>query len=75
MEPPSPRPGAPFIEDDARWRELTTETNKLRRRRNKISSEIAKVMKEDGSIVTPKVFRNYMNGMDRIEGALNPMKL
>ena len=75
MEPPSPRPDASFIEDDARWRELTTETNKLRRRRNEISSEIDKVMKEEGSIVTPEGLRNYMNGMDRIEGALNPMKL
>ncbi len=37
-----------LIEDDARWREKVTEVNRLRRRRNEISSEIAKVMKEDG---------------------------
>ncbi len=37
-----------LIEDDARWREQVTEVNRLRRRRNEISSEIAKVMKEDG---------------------------
>jgi seryl-tRNA synthetase len=35
-----------LIEDDARWREQVTEVNRLRRRRNEISSEIAKVMKE-----------------------------
>ena len=37
-----------LVEDDARWRELTGEVNHLRRRRNEISSEIAKVMQEDG---------------------------
>jgi len=37
-----------LIEDDARWREKVTEVNRLRRRRNEISSEIAKVMKEGG---------------------------
>ncbi len=37
-----------LIEDDARWRELTGEVNNLRRRRNEISSEIAKVMQESG---------------------------
>jgi len=37
-----------LIEDDARWREQVTEVNRLRRRRNEISSEIAKVMKEGG---------------------------
>jgi seryl-tRNA synthetase len=37
-----------LIEDDARWREKVTEVNRLRRRRNEISSEIAKVMKESG---------------------------
>ena len=37
-----------LIEDDARWREQVTEVNRLRRRRNEISSEIAKVMKENG---------------------------
>jgi len=39
-----------LIEDDARWREQVTEVNRLRRRRNEISSEIAKVMKEDGDV-------------------------
>ncbi|MQY83505.1 serine--tRNA ligase, partial [archaeon] len=39
-----------LIEDDARWREKVTEVNRLRRRRNEISSEIAKVMKEDGDV-------------------------
>lgn len=37
-----------LIEDDARWRELTTRVNELRRRRNEISSEIARVIKEEG---------------------------
>ena len=37
-----------LIEDDARWRELTTRANELRRRRNEISSEIAKAMREGG---------------------------
>ena len=37
-----------LVEDDARWRELTGEVNALRRRRNEISSEIAKVMQEGG---------------------------
>ncbi len=37
-----------LIEDDARWREKVTEVNRLRRRRNEISSEIAKVKKEGG---------------------------
>ena len=37
-----------LIEDDARWRELTTRVNGLRRRRNEISNEIAKVMREGG---------------------------
>ncbi len=37
-----------LIEDDARWRELTTEVNKLRRRRNEISSEIGRVMSSGG---------------------------
>jgi seryl-tRNA synthetase len=37
-----------LIEDDARWRELVTRVNKLRRRRNEISSEIAGVLKEGG---------------------------
>ena len=37
-----------LVEDDARWRELTGEVNNLRRRRNEISSEIAKVMQEGG---------------------------
>jgi len=34
------------IVDDKRWRELTTETNKLRRRRNSVSSEIGKLIRE-----------------------------
>jgi seryl-tRNA synthetase len=38
-----------LIEDDTRWREQVTEVNRLRRRRNEISSEIAKVMKEGGN--------------------------
>jgi seryl-tRNA synthetase len=37
-----------LVEDDARWRELTSVVNDLRRRRNEISSEIAKVMQEGG---------------------------
>jgi seryl-tRNA synthetase len=37
-----------LVEDDTRWRELTGEVNNLRRRRNEISSEIAKVMQEGG---------------------------
>jgi len=37
-----------LIEDDARWRELTTGVNTLRRRRNEISNEIAKVMRDGG---------------------------
>ena len=36
------------VEDDTRWRELTTRVNDLRARRNKISSEIGRVMKEGG---------------------------
>jgi seryl-tRNA synthetase len=36
------------VEDDARWRELTTRVNDLRARRNRISSEIGRVMKEGG---------------------------
>jgi seryl-tRNA synthetase len=36
------------LEDDARWRELTTRVNDLRARRNRISSEIGKVLKEGG---------------------------
>ena len=30
---------------------------------------------EDGSVVVPEALRKYMNGMERIEGALNPLKL
>ena len=30
---------------------------------------------EDGSVVVPEVLRKYMGGMERIEGALNPLKL
>ena len=41
-----------LIEDDARWRELTTEVNKLRRRRNEISSEIGKVMNSGGDALS-----------------------
>jgi len=37
-----------LIGDDARWRELTTEVNKLRRRRNEISSEIGRLMSSGG---------------------------
>jgi seryl-tRNA synthetase len=36
------------IETDRKWRELTQRVNDLRRRRNQISSEIGKVMKEGG---------------------------
>lgn len=35
-----------LIEDDAQWRKLTGVVNDLRRRRNEISSEIAKMMQE-----------------------------
>ena len=31
--------------------------------------------KADGSVVVPEALRTYMNGMKRIEGALNPLKL
>jgi seryl-tRNA synthetase len=34
------------IENDARWRKLTTQVNDLRKRRNQISSEIGKVIRE-----------------------------
>ena len=37
-----------LIEDDVQWRRLTGVVNDLRRRRNEISSEIAKVMQEGG---------------------------
>ena len=37
-----------LIGDDARWRELTTEVNELRRRRNEISSEIGRLMSSGG---------------------------
>ncbi len=37
-----------LIEEDARWRELVTKVNSLRRRRNEISSEIAGVLREGG---------------------------
>ena len=30
---------------------------------------------KDGSVVVPEALRNYMNGLERIEGALNPLKL
>ncbi len=36
------------IETDKKWRELTQRVNDLRRRRNQISSEIGKAMKEGG---------------------------
>jgi len=35
-----------LIEVDAAWRRLTTEVNNLRRRRNEISSEIGRLLKE-----------------------------
>ena len=38
-----------LIEDDARWRELVTRVNNLRRRRNEISSEIAGALREGGN--------------------------
>jgi len=41
-----------LIEDDARWRELTTEVNKLRRRRNEISSEVGKMMSSGGDALS-----------------------
>ena len=41
-----------LIEDDARWRELTTEVNKLRRRRNEISSEIGRMMSSGGDALS-----------------------
>lgn len=31
--------------------------------------------KGDGTVVVPEVLRKYMNGMDHIEGTLNPLKL
>ena len=37
-----------LIDDDARWRTATTRVNQLRRRRNDISSQIGKVMREGG---------------------------
>jgi len=37
-----------LIGDDTWWRELTTEVNKLRRRRNEISSEIGRLMSSGG---------------------------
>ena len=37
-----------LIEDDARWRELVTKVNNLRRRRNEISSEIARALRGGG---------------------------
>jgi seryl-tRNA synthetase len=39
-----------LIEDDAKWRELTTRVNRLRRRRNEISTEISEVMKIGGDV-------------------------
>jgi len=39
-----------LVKDDARWRELTGEVNNLRRRRNEISSEIAKGRDREGPI-------------------------
>jgi seryl-tRNA synthetase len=41
-----------LIEDDARWRELTTEVNKIRRRRNEISSEIGRMMSSGGDALS-----------------------
>ena len=41
-----------LIEDDARWRELTTEVNKLRRKRNEISSEIGRMMSSGGDALS-----------------------
>ncbi|UCH58105.1 MAG: serine--tRNA ligase [Candidatus Bathyarchaeota archaeon] len=41
-----------LVEDDARWRELTGVVNDLRRRRNEISAEIARVMKEGGDALS-----------------------
>ena len=37
-----------LLDEDKRWREATTKVNQLRRRRNEISSQIGKVMKEGG---------------------------
>ena len=37
-----------LIDEDARWRTATTHVNQLRRRRNEISSQIGKVMREGG---------------------------
>ncbi len=31
--------------------------------------------REDGSVIVPEVLRRYMNGMEVIEGALNPLGL
>ena len=38
------------IAADERWRELTTKVNKLRKRRNEVSSEIANLMKSGGDV-------------------------
>ena len=39
-----------LLEDDARWRDLTGKVNDLRRRRNRISSEIGKAMRDGNDV-------------------------
>ncbi len=36
---------------------------------------IEQYQQEDGSVIVPEALRDYMNGMEAIEGALNPLKL
>jgi len=51
------------IVDDGRWRELTTEINKLRRRRNIVSSEIGRLLKEGGDASSLKQEADQIPGM------------
>ncbi len=36
---------------------------------------IEQCQQEDGSIVVPEALRDYMNGIEVIDGSLNPLKL
>ena len=40
-----------------------------------ILAVIEQYQQEDGSVVVPEALRKYMNGMNRIEGTLNPLNL